>query len=95
MDKNFKIAVIGSGTMGNGIAHVCAQSGFNTLLVDINQAQLNKALSNKDKESRTEPSEALAISFNAESDIFPFSFFEIFFKFSNKIEIGTRCKSNL
>ena len=45
MDKDFKIAIIGSGTMGNGIAHVSAQSGFNTLLVDINQNQLNKALS--------------------------------------------------
>ena len=46
MDKHFKIAVIGSGTMGNGIAHVFAQSGFNTLLVDINEDQLKKALSN-------------------------------------------------
>ena len=45
MDKHFKIAVIGSGTMGNGIAHVFAQSGFNTLLVDIDEAQLKKALS--------------------------------------------------
>ena len=45
MVDNFKIAVIGSGTMGNGIAHVAAQSGFQTLLVDINQDQLNKALS--------------------------------------------------
>ena len=45
MVQNFKIAVIGSGTMGNGIAHVTAQSGFKTLLIDINKAQLNKALS--------------------------------------------------
>ena len=45
MIKNFKIAVIGSGTMGNGIAHVAAQSGFKTLLVDINEKQLKKALS--------------------------------------------------
>ena len=45
MVQNFKIAVIGSGTMGNGIAHVTAQSGFQTLLIDINKAQLNKALS--------------------------------------------------
>ena len=45
MVKNFKIAVIGSGAMGNGIAHVAAQSGFKTLLIDINEVQLNKALS--------------------------------------------------
>jgi len=45
MVQNFKIAVIGSGTMGNGIAHVTAQSGFQTLLIDINKAQLHKALS--------------------------------------------------
>ena len=45
MTQNFKISVIGSGTMGNGIAHVLAQSGFKTLLVDIDKNQLNKALS--------------------------------------------------
>ena len=44
MVKNFKIAVIGSGTMGNGIAHVSAQSGFQTLLIDVNEDQLDKAL---------------------------------------------------
>ena len=44
MNNDFKIAVIGSGTMGNGIAHVSAQSGFKTLLVDIDENQLKKAL---------------------------------------------------
>jgi 3-hydroxybutyryl-CoA dehydrogenase len=38
------IAVIGAGTMGNGIAHVFAQNGFIVTLVDISQEQLNKAL---------------------------------------------------
>ncbi|HQV79128.1 MAG TPA: 3-hydroxybutyryl-CoA dehydrogenase [Chitinophagales bacterium] len=38
------ITVIGSGTMGNGIAHVCAQYGFQVALVDIAQAALDKAL---------------------------------------------------
>ena len=56
MVQNFKIAVIGSGTMGNGIAHVTAQSGFQTLLIDINKAQLNKALSTIKKEFRIDKS---------------------------------------
>lgn len=38
------VTVIGAGTMGNGIAHVFAQSGFNVNLVDVNAAQLEKAL---------------------------------------------------
>ncbi len=38
------IAVIGSGTMGNGIAHVCAQSGYSVSLVDISDKALEKAL---------------------------------------------------
>jgi 3-hydroxybutyryl-CoA dehydrogenase len=38
------IAVIGAGTMGNGIAHVFAQNGFNVQLIDLNEAQLQKAL---------------------------------------------------
>ena len=41
-----KIAVIGAGTMGNGIAHVFAQNGFSVNLIDISQVQLNKALEN-------------------------------------------------
>jgi 3-hydroxybutyryl-CoA dehydrogenase len=38
------IAVVGSGTMGNGIAHVFAQQGFKVSLVDISEAALEKAL---------------------------------------------------
>ena len=38
------VAVIGAGTMGNGIAHVFAQNGFKVTLVDVNAAQLEKAL---------------------------------------------------
>lgn len=44
MKNNTKIAVIGSGTMGNGIAHVFSQANFDTLLVDINKNQLIKAM---------------------------------------------------
>jgi 3-hydroxybutyryl-CoA dehydrogenase len=39
-----KVAVIGAGTMGNGIAHVFAQSGFQVTLIDISQPQLDKAV---------------------------------------------------
>ena len=38
------VAVIGSGTMGNGIAHVFAQHGFSVSLIDINQPALDRAL---------------------------------------------------
>jgi 3-hydroxybutyryl-CoA dehydrogenase len=38
------IAVIGAGTMGNGIAHVFAQNGFPVMLIDVNAGQLEKAL---------------------------------------------------
>ena len=38
------IAVIGAGTMGNGIAHVYAQSGFKVSLIDISQQSLDKAI---------------------------------------------------
>lgn len=44
-----KIAVIGAGTMGNGIAHVFAQTGFAVNLIDVNAAQLQKALTTIDK----------------------------------------------
>jgi 3-hydroxybutyryl-CoA dehydrogenase len=38
------IAVIGAGTMGNGIAHTFAQSGFNVQLIDISENSLAKAI---------------------------------------------------
>jgi 3-hydroxybutyryl-CoA dehydrogenase len=38
------IAVIGAGTMGNGIAHVFARNGFQTSLIDVSQTQLDKAI---------------------------------------------------
>jgi 3-hydroxybutyryl-CoA dehydrogenase len=39
-----KVAVIGSGTMGNGIAHVFAQNGHDVKLIDISEKALEKAL---------------------------------------------------
>ncbi len=43
------IAVIGAGTMGNGIAHVFAMNGYSVNLVDISQAALDKALATIEK----------------------------------------------
>lgn len=38
------IAVIGAGTMGSGIAHVFARSGFDVILCDVQQSFLDKAV---------------------------------------------------
>lgn len=47
VEKNMKIkniSVIGAGTMGNGIAHVCAFYGFNVTLNDIGQEYIDRGL---------------------------------------------------
>lgn len=44
-----QVAVIGAGTMGNGIAHVFAQNGFKVNLIDVNAAQIDKALQSINK----------------------------------------------
>ncbi len=44
-----KISVIGSGTMGNGIAHVFAQAGYSVNLIDISEEALKKALQTIEK----------------------------------------------
>jgi 3-hydroxybutyryl-CoA dehydrogenase len=44
-----KVAVIGSGTMGNGIAHVFAQNGFKVSIIDISEDALKKAMATIDK----------------------------------------------
>ncbi len=44
MNETKTIAILGAGTMGNGIAHVCARSGFNVLLYDVNQHALYRGL---------------------------------------------------
>jgi 3-hydroxybutyryl-CoA dehydrogenase len=43
------IAVIGAGTMGNGIAHVFAQKGFLVQLIDAEATALEKAMANIEK----------------------------------------------
>lgn len=64
------IAVIGAGTMGNGIAQVCATSGYPVVMADIAQAQLDRGLKtingsldrmlNKEKISAADKAAALA-----------------------------------
>lgn len=53
LEQIHKIAVVGAGTMGQGIAQVCAMSGFEVLLFDVNNEMLQRALqtigSNLDK----------------------------------------------
>jgi 3-hydroxybutyryl-CoA dehydrogenase len=39
-----RVGVVGAGTMGNGIAHVFARSGFEVVLCDIEQKFLERAL---------------------------------------------------
>ena len=65
-----KIAVIGAGTMGNGIAHTFAQKNYQVNLIDVSEQSLEKALStisknldrmvSKDKISESEKSQTLA-----------------------------------
>ena len=44
-----KASVVGAGTMGNGIAHVFAQNGFDTTLIDVSDDILEKALATIEK----------------------------------------------
>ncbi len=39
-----RVAVLGAGTMGNGIAHVCAVSGRDVCLIDVDESALTRAL---------------------------------------------------
>ncbi|MBZ5704244.1 MAG: 3-hydroxybutyryl-CoA dehydrogenase [Acidobacteriia bacterium] len=39
-----RVGVVGAGTMGNGIAHVCARSGYRVVLCDVEQRFLDRAL---------------------------------------------------
>jgi 3-hydroxybutyryl-CoA dehydrogenase len=64
------IGVIGAGTMGNGIAQVCAVAGLKVTMIDINEAAVQRGLSTlsgsldrlvkKDKLSQTDRDAALA-----------------------------------
>ena len=63
------IAVIGAGTMGNGIAQVCAVAGVPVTLTDIAQSQIDRAMKNVEgsldrlvkKEKMTEDAKSKAL----------------------------------
>jgi len=42
--KVSKVFVVGSGTMGNGIAQVCAQAGISVVICDLSQELIDKPL---------------------------------------------------
>lgn len=44
-----KVAIVGAGTMGNGIAHVFAMNGYKVTLVDISEDRLEQAIETIDK----------------------------------------------
>jgi len=56
LDSIKTVAVLGAGTMGNGIAHVFARAGYNVILRDVHQTFLERALEtigkNLDRESK-------------------------------------------
>lgn len=45
LKTDYPVAVIGAGTMGNGIAHVFAQYGYPVTMIDISEEALNRGLS--------------------------------------------------
>ncbi len=44
-----KICVVGTGTMGNGIAHAFAQAGYNVIINDLSEKAMDKAIASIDK----------------------------------------------
>ena len=48
------IAVIGAGTMGNGIAHTFAQFDYKVQLIDLSQASLDRGMETKQKQFQME-----------------------------------------
>ena len=50
------VGVVGAGTMGNGIAHVFAKSGYNVVLCDVEERFLQRALDTVGKNLEREAS---------------------------------------
>ena len=63
-----RLGVVGAGTMGNGIAHACARSGFEVMLYEVSELALERGLAtirtNLDREAakgKIDPAEVPAI----------------------------------
>ena len=54
-----KAAVVGAGTMGNGIAHVFAQCGWDVALVDLSQDALDRAIKTIEKNTERQASKGV------------------------------------
>ncbi|MBI2257463.1 MAG: 3-hydroxybutyryl-CoA dehydrogenase [Flavobacteriia bacterium] len=63
------VAVIGAGTMGNGIAHTFAQFGFNVSLIDVSQNSLDKGLSTIEKNLERQVSKGLIDDFTKQNTL--------------------------
>jgi 3-hydroxybutyryl-CoA dehydrogenase len=57
-----RVAVIGAGTMGNGIAHVFAQAGWQTLLIDVSPESLKKGKATIEKNTERQVSKGTLTS---------------------------------
>lgn len=60
------IGILGAGTMGNGIAHVCARAGLTVLLADVVQSALDQGLATIDRNLAREVSKAKISAADAE-----------------------------
>ncbi|MFC1619417.1 3-hydroxybutyryl-CoA dehydrogenase [Candidatus Neomarinimicrobiota bacterium] len=63
------ISVIGAGTMGNGIAHVCAQNGYQVILFDLKQEFLKRALQTIEKNLKRQVTKEIISQEDAENAI--------------------------
>ena len=63
-----KVAVVGAGTMGNGIAHVFAQHGWETSLIDVSQDALDRGVATiKQNLARLEKKGAISYQLSADT----------------------------
>jgi 3-hydroxybutyryl-CoA dehydrogenase len=66
MSEIKSIGIVGAGTMGNGIAHVCARAGFNVVLYDLQQSFLDRGLATIEKNLGREVSKSKLTTQQAE-----------------------------
>jgi len=57
-----KVAVVGAGTMGNGIAHVFAQYGWDAVLIDVNEEAVKRGLAVIERNTERQASKGVITS---------------------------------